>query len=159
MRFKIFTLAMTMLAIGGGAALADGPYNLTPAANKQFLVDNAKKPGVVVLPDGLQYRVLKKGHGLSPKNPMDQVTVYYKGIMINGVIFDQTKAGKPANFQVAGLIRGWVEALPRMHEGDEWEIVLPANLAYGDAGAGGVIPPKQTLIFDMTLLQVTPAAP
>jgi FKBP-type peptidyl-prolyl cis-trans isomerase FklB len=148
MRFKIFTLAMTMLAIGGGAALADGPYNLTPAANKQFLVDNAKKPGVVVLP-----------HGLSPKNPMDQVTVYYKGIMINGVIFDQTKAGKPANFQVAGLIRGWVEALPRMHEGDEWEIVLPANLAYGDAGAGGVIPPKQTLIFDMTLLQVTPAAP
>ncbi len=57
------------------------------------------------------------------------------------------------------MIRGWVEALPRMHEGDEWEIVLPASLAYGDAGAGNVIPPKQTLVFDMTLIQVTPAAP
>ncbi len=97
MRFKSFTLAMMTLAMGG-AALANGPYNLTPAANKQFLADNAKKPGVVVLPDGLQYRVLKKGSGLSPKNPMDNVTVYYKGIMINGVIFDQTKAGQPAHF-------------------------------------------------------------
>src|ERR1700689_3150028 len=125
MRFRILAAAATLIALAG-VALAQGlpTYNLSPAANKQFLADNAHRKGVVVLPDGLQYRVIRAGHGMSPKNPMDGVTVYYKGYMINGVIFDQTQPGHPANFQASGLIRGWVEALKRMKEGDVWELVI-----------------------------------
>ncbi|HTQ13588.1 MAG TPA: FKBP-type peptidyl-prolyl cis-trans isomerase [Rhizomicrobium sp.] len=135
-------------------------YTLSADSNKKFLADNPHRPGVKVLPDGLQYRVIAKGGGAAIRSPMDQVTVVYKGWLINGHVFDQTPVGQAAHFQAGGLIRGWVEALRRMHEGDEWELVIPSNLAYGERGAGnGVIPPNQTLVFDMKLIQVTPAAP
>jgi FKBP-type peptidyl-prolyl cis-trans isomerase len=153
-------IAVVMAMVLGGSALAQSSYTLTPDSNKKFLADNAARKGVIVLPSGLQYRVIKAGHGLSPRNPMDKVTVLYKGWLINGKVFDATPPGHPAHFQVNGLIRGWTEALQRMKEGDEWELAIPARLAYGADGAGnGLIPPNQTLVFDMALLEVAPAAP
>jgi FKBP-type peptidyl-prolyl cis-trans isomerase len=164
MRSRIFTAvaAIALCAVAfGGPALAQGgsSYDLSPASNKKFLADNAARKGVVVLPSGLQYRVIKSGTGVSPKGPMDMVTVTYKGWLIDGKVFDQTQPGQTAQFQAGGLIPGWVEALRRMKEGDEWELVIPAALGYGAAGAGGAIPPNQTLVFDMQLSAVAPARP
>ena len=144
-------------ATGGSATDTQLPVakDLSPESNQQFLTDNAKRPGVMMLADGLQYRVIKSGTGKSP-TPDDLVTVTYRGQLINGMVFDQTQPGKTATFPAGQLIPGWVEALQKMKEGDEWELVIPANLGYGEAGAGGVIPPNQTLVFDMTLLKVGP---
>jgi FKBP-type peptidyl-prolyl cis-trans isomerase len=85
------------------------------------------------------------------------VDVYYTGSLINGTVFDKTEPGMPANFVVNKLIPGWTEALEIMREGDHWQLVIPAGLAYGARGAGGVIPPNQTLVFDLELVKVTPA--
>jgi FKBP-type peptidyl-prolyl cis-trans isomerase len=159
MHFKALIAAALLLAFAAPAIAQAPAYNLSPASNKQFLADNARKKGVVVLPDGLQYRVLKTGTGLKVSTSMDMVGVFYKGWMINGVVFDQTH-GTPAHFQPSGLIRGWTEAISRMREGDEWELVIPASLAYGDRGAGGgVILPNQTLVFDLQVVEVKPAQP
>jgi FKBP-type peptidyl-prolyl cis-trans isomerase FklB len=141
-------------AQGGPATAAD----LSPEANQKFLTDNAKRQGVMVLPSGLQYRVIKAGMGKSPTAPTDNVTVTYKGALINAQVFDQTQPGQTATFPAGQLIPGWVEALKMMKEGDEWELVIPSGLAYGEQGAGGVIPPNQTLVFDMSLLKVEPEA-
>jgi FKBP-type peptidyl-prolyl cis-trans isomerase len=138
-----------------GASQTPVAKDLSPESNQQFLADNAKRPGVMVLPDGLQYRVVKSGSGKSP-TPNDLVTVTYRGSLINGMVFDETQPGKTATFPAGQLIPGWVEALQKMKEGDEWELVIPSNLGYGEAGAGGVIPPNQTLVFDMALLKVEP---
>ena len=129
-------------------------YDLSAAANQKFLADNAAKQGVFKTADGLQYRVLKAGTGKSPQSGDDQVTVNYKGWMINGKVFDQHNG---ATFPAGQLIPGWVEALSLMKEGDSWELVIPSELGYGPDGAGSDIPPNQTLVFDMTLLKVTPA--
>ena len=126
---------------------------LSPAANEKYLADNAAMSGVTVTPSGLQYRVLKAGTGKSPK-ATDEVTVTYKGQLINGQVFDQTDPGQTAKFPTNALIPGWVEALQLMKEGDEWEITIPSKLGYGEAGAGGVIPPNQTLVFNMQLMKV-----
>jgi FKBP-type peptidyl-prolyl cis-trans isomerase len=128
----------------------------SPEANQKFLADNAKRPGVKTTADGLQYRVIKAGNGKMPTMPTDNVTVTYKGSLITGQVFDQTMEGMPATFPAGQLIPGWVEALQNMKEGDEWELVIPSNLGYGEAGAGGVIPPNQTLVFQMALLKVEP---
>lgn len=142
---------------GGSAAPTQLPVakDLSPESNQQFLADNAKRPGVMTLPSGLQYQVIKSGTGKSP-TPNDLVTVTYRGQLINGMVFDETQPGKTATFPAGQLIPGWVEALQKMKEGDQWQLVIPANLGYGEAGAGGVIPPNQTLVFDMTLLKVEP---
>jgi len=150
---SVFLLSAPMLAF------AASQYDLSPASNQKFLADNAAKAGVTKTADGLQYRVVKAGHGKSPQYADDQVTVLYKGWMINGKVFDQTKPGKPATFPAGELIPGWIEALSLMKEGDTWELVIPSELGYGERGAGGDIPPNQTLVFDMTLLKVTPAQP
>jgi peptidylprolyl isomerase len=144
-------------ATPGPAAGSELPVakDLSPDSNKQYLTDNSKRPGVMVLPSGLQYRVIKSGSGKSP-TPNDLVTVTYRGQLINGMVFDETQPGKTATFPAGQLIPGWVEALQKMKEGDEWELVIPSNLGYGEAGAGGVIPPNQTLVFDMALLKVEP---
>jgi len=142
----------------GGAATdsATPAYDTSPDANKRFLADYAARPDVKKLPDGLMYRVIKSGDGAPVKNDGDLVTVYYKGSLISGKVFDQTKEGEPAQFPAGGLIPGWVEALKLMKTGDTWELVLPSDLGYGSDGAGDAIPPNQTLVFTMTLVKVDP---
>jgi len=130
---------------------------LSSAANAAYLHDNAQKPGVTVRPSGLQYSVLKNGFGKRPL-PTDTVTVNYTGMLINGKVFDGTEPLTPAQFTVNKLIPGWTEALSLMREGDKWHLVIPSDLAYGARGAGdGLIPPNQTLVFDMELLSTAPA--
>ncbi len=133
--------------------------DISPESNERFLADNANAPGVVMLPDGLQYRIVKKGSGESP-TPDDLVTVTYRGSLIDGTVFDQTKPGETVTFPAGKLIEGWVEALLKMKEGGAWRLFVPANLGYGEEGDGEVIPPNQTLVFDIELLKVDrPNAP
>jgi FKBP-type peptidyl-prolyl cis-trans isomerase FklB len=121
-----------------------------------FLVENSKKEGVVTLPSGLQYKVVKKGTGKKP-GPTDGVTVHYKGTLIDGTEFDSSyKRGEPVSFPVGGVIPGWTEALQLMEEGSKWQLFIPAKLAYGERGAGAQIGPNSTLIFEVELLKVEP---
>ena len=140
-----------------GAGVASSTYDTSADANKRFLADYAGRPDVKKLPDGLMYRVLKSGDGPQVKNDSDVVTVFYKGSLISGKVFDQTKPEEPAQFPAGALIPGWVEALKLMKTGDTWEIALPAELGYGAEGAGDSIPPDQTLVFTMTLVKVESA--
>jgi len=139
------------------AGAASSTYDTSADANKRFLADYAARPEVKKLPDGLMYRVLKTGDGPQVRNDSDMVTVTYKGSLITGKVFDQTKPGEPAQFPAGGLIPGWVEALKLMKTGDTWELVLPSELGYGADGAGDSIPPNQTLVFTMTLVKVDSA--
>lgn len=126
--------------------------------NKQigeaFLAKNAKKPGVVVLENGLQYKVLVKGKGTKPATE-DTVTVDYTGRLINGKVFDSSeKTGKPASFKLNQVIPGWTQALQLMQEGATWEIYIPSKFAYGSRGIGGPIGPNETLIFKIHLISI-----
>lgn len=128
------------------------------SANKQagedFLASNKDKEGVKTLPSGLQYIVLQEGEGKSP-SASDTVTTHYHGTLIDGTTFDSSyERGTPATFPVNGVIAGWTEALQMMKEGAKWRLFVPADLAYGAQGAGDVIGPHSTLIFDVELLQV-----
>jgi FKBP-type peptidyl-prolyl cis-trans isomerase FklB len=119
-----------------------------------FLAANKSKPGVKTLPSGLQYKVITEGAGDSPK-AADQVTVNYRGTLIDGTEFDSSyKRGEPATFGVGQVIRGWTEALQLMKPGAKWQLVIPAELAYGDRGAGRDIPPGATLVFEVELLGI-----
>ena len=130
---------------------------LSAEANQAFLAANAKKPGVIVRPDGLQFKILRNGFGKRPYLT-DSARVYYTGMLINGTVFDGTSPGLPATFKVNSVIPGWIEAMTLMREGDHWQLVIPPNLAYGDRGAGnGTIPPNQVLVFDLQLISTTPA--
>lgn len=119
-----------------------------------FLTENAKRESIKVTESGLQYEVLESGKGDSPK-ASDNVEVHYTGKLIDGTVFDSSvERGVPASFGVTQVIPGWVEALQLMHEGDKWRLYIPSDLAYGPNGAGGVIGPNMTLIFDVELLRV-----
>ena len=119
-----------------------------------FLAENKKKEGVVTLPSGLQYKVIKEGTGKKPKRD-DTVSTHYRGSLIDGKEFDSSYTrGQPATFPVSGVIAGWTEALQLMGEGAKWQLFIPSNLAYGERGAGGLIGPNATLIFDIELLSV-----
>jgi FKBP-type peptidyl-prolyl cis-trans isomerase FklB len=121
---------------------------------EEFLAANKGKPGVKVLPDGLQYKIEKEGTGPKP-TAGDTVTVNYRGTLINGKEFDSSyKRGQPATFPVGGVIKGWTEALQLMPVGSKWELFIPSDLAYGDRGAGGDIGPGETLIFEVELLSI-----
>lgn len=123
-------------------------------AGEAFLKSNQKKPGIVTLPDGLQYKVLEKGKGNSPKSE-DIVTVHYSGRLIDGTEFDSSyKRNQPATFPVAGVIPGWTEALKLMKVGSIWELYIPAKLAYGEQGAPPIIGPNATLIFKIHLIGI-----
>jgi FKBP-type peptidyl-prolyl cis-trans isomerase FklB len=137
-----------------GPGVPGSGYDTSADASKRFLADYAARPDVKKLPDGLMYRVLKAGNGPAVQKDNDVVTVYYKGELINGKVFDQTKPEEPAQFPVGGLIPGWVEALKLMKTGDTWELVIPSDLGYGADGAGDTIPPNATLVFVMTLAKV-----
>nr|WP_261342500.1 FKBP-type peptidyl-prolyl cis-trans isomerase [Lacipirellula limnantheis] len=121
--------------------------------DKAYLVTNGKAQGVQTTPSGLQYKVLKKGDGPTPTKA-DTVTVHYRGKLVNGQVFDESYGGEPASFGVGQVIPGWTEALQLMKVGDKFEVVIPADLGYGARGAGDVIPPNSTLIFEVELLGV-----
>ena len=117
-----------------------------------FLAENRKKEGVVALPSGLQYKVVKEGTGAMPK-ATDTVTVNYRGTLIDGTEFDSSERhGQSATFQANAVIPGWTEALQLMKVGSKWQLYIPSNLAYGERGAGREIGPNATLIFDVELL-------
>lgn len=123
-------------------------------AGAKFLEGNKLKEGVVSLSSGLQYKILEKGKGPLP-GINDTVECNYKGSVLDGTVFDSSfTRGKPAVFQVNGVIPGWVEALQLMPVGSRWELYVPADLAYGDQGAGDAIKPGQTLIFEVELLGI-----
>jgi FKBP-type peptidyl-prolyl cis-trans isomerase len=127
-------------------------------ANKKegesFLAANKSKAGVVTLPSGLQYKIEKAGTGPKPTSA-DSVVCNYRGTLIDGKEFDSSyKRGQPATFPVTGVIKGWTEALQLMPVGSKWQLFIPADLAYGDRGAGGEIGPGATLIFDIELLSI-----
>ena len=119
-----------------------------------FLAANAKKEGVTVLPSGLQYKVLKSGEGRKPGRT-DKVKCHYEGTFPNGQKFDSSyDRDEPAVFGVNQVIAGWTEALQLMSEGSAWELYIPYNLAYGEAGAPGAIPPYSALVFKVELIEV-----
>jgi FKBP-type peptidyl-prolyl cis-trans isomerase len=119
-----------------------------------FLAANKNKEGVVVLPSGLQYKVLKAGDGKKP-NANDTVKCNYRGTLIDGTEFDSSyKRGEAAEFPVSGVIKGWTEALQLMPVGSKWQLFIPPDLAYGARGAGGQIGPNSTLVFEVELLSI-----
>ena len=120
----------------------------------KFLGENAQQEDVVSLPSGLQYKVIETGEGDKP-GPADVVKVHYEGRLIDGTVFDSSmQRGEPAEFPVNRVIAGWTEALQLMTVGSQWELYIPADLAYGAQGAGGVIGPNATLIFKVELLDI-----
>ncbi|MEO8150873.1 MAG: FKBP-type peptidyl-prolyl cis-trans isomerase [Bacteroidia bacterium] len=124
------------------------------AKGAAFLEENKKKKGVTILPDGLQYEVIKTGTGPKPI-ATDKVKVHYTGTLIDGTVFDSSvQRGQPAEFGCGQVIKGWTEALQLMAVGSKWKIYLPYDLAYGDKGAGGQIGPYETLIFEVELLDI-----
>jgi len=123
-------------------------------AGREFLEVNGKREEVRTTASGLQYEILAEGAGDSPK-ATDEVTVHYTGKLIDGTVFDSSvERGEPATFGVTQVIPGWVEALQLMKPGAKWRLYIPSRLAYGPNGAGGVIGPNQTLIFDVELISV-----
>lgn len=123
-------------------------------AGEQFLAENGKRVEVKTTPSGLQYEVLEEGTGVQP-TAGDRVTVHYTGKLIDGTVFDSSvDRGEPATFGVTQVIPGWVEALQMMKAGSKWRLFIPSALAYGPQGAGGIIGPNQTLIFDVELISV-----
>lgn len=121
---------------------------------EKFLAENAKKDGVQVTESGLQYSVIKEGTGKSPK-ATDTVVCHYEGFLTNGTVFDSSiQRGEPAAFPLNAVIAGWTEGLQLMKEGGKTRFFIPYNLAYGEAGAAGAIPPYAALIFDVELIEV-----
>lgn len=124
------------------------------AEGDKFLAENAKSDGITVTESGLQYEVIKEGEGAKPTAD-STVRTHYHGTLIDGTVFDSSyERGQPAEFPVGGVIKGWTEALQLMTTGSKWRLYVPYDLAYGEQGAGGVIGPFTTLIFDVELLDI-----
>ena len=121
---------------------------------EKYLEENAKKEGVVTLPSGLQYKVLREGNGRKPK-ASDQVKCHYEGMLVDGTLFDSSlQRGEPATFPLNGVIAGWTEGLQLMQEGAKYRFFIPYHLGYGERGAGAQIPPFAALVFDVELIEV-----
>ncbi len=134
-----------------GAAAKKGAANIEKG--KKFLEENAKKAGVVTLPSGLQYMIMKAGTGPKPALT-DTVTIHYHGTLIDGTVFESTvERGQPATYHVNGFIPGWIEALQLMSVGSKWKLFIPGNLAYGERGSGK-IGPNETLVFEVELISI-----
>ena len=123
-------------------------------AGEKFLAENAEKPGVVVLPSGLQYTVITEGTGAKPK-ATDRVKCHYEGTLTNGQVFDSSyRRGEPAVFPLNGVIAGWTEGVQLMAEGAKYRFFIPYHLAYGERGAGQSIAPYAALVFDVELIEI-----
>ena len=132
-------------AEAGKAAKAEG---------EAFLAENGKKEGIITLPSGLQYQVLKEGDGKKP-SATDQVVCHYEGTLIDGTVFDSSyQRNQPATFGLNQVIPGWTEGVQLMQEGAKYRFFIPYKLAYGERGAGAQIPPFATLVFDVELIEV-----
>lgn len=135
-------------------AAADEAGKVAKAAGEAFLAENGKKDGVVTLPSGLQYQVLKEGNGKKP-SATDQVVCHYEGTLIDGTVFDSSyQRNQPATFGLNQVIAGWTEGVQLMQEGAKYRFFIPYNLAYGERGAGAQIPPFAALVFDVELIEV-----
>jgi FKBP-type peptidyl-prolyl cis-trans isomerase FklB len=131
--------------------------NANLAKGEAYRAENAKRKGVNVLDNGLQYEVLVAGSGNSP-TAADKVTVHYRGTLVDGSEFDSSYGrGQPAEFSLQGVVPGFREAIVRMKPGAKWRVVMPPELAYGARGAGSSIGPNETLTFEIELLEVQPA--
>ena len=134
--------------------LANKALEANSEAGKAFLAENAKREEVTTTASGLQYEVLLEGEGDSPK-ATDEVTVHYHGTLIDGSVFDSSvERGQPATFPVNGVIPGWIEALQLMKPGAKYKLFIPSDLAYGERGAGQMIGPNSTLIFEVELISI-----
>lgn len=134
-----------------------GEKNIKDGA--EFLKQNKSKPGIVELPSGVQYKVLKKADGKKP-TAESSVVAHYRGTLINGTEFDNSiKRNSPATFPLRGVIKGWQEVLPMMPVGSKWQVFIPAALGYADRGAPPTIGPNETLIFEIELLEIKAATP
>ena len=132
----------------------NGKIDAQKEAGKKFLEENQNKEGVVTLPEGIQYLVLKEGEGKQP-SVSDSVTAHYKGALLDGKEFDSSfKRNQPFTARLTQLIKGWQIAIPLMKEGSHWRLWIPSDLAYGDRGAGSDIPGGATLMFEVELLKV-----
>ena len=134
--------------------LASEKRELSKIEGSKYLAENGAKEGVTTTESGLQYEVMNSGNGEKP-TAEDQVTVHYHGMLTNGTVFDSSvDRGEPAQFGVTQVIAGWTEALQLMSIGDKWKLTIPPSLAYGDKGAGGLIGPGETLVFEVELLSI-----
>ncbi len=134
--------------------LQEDRLEINMKAGEEFLSINKNRAGVVTLPSGLQYEILKEGTGAKPK-ATDQVKCHYHGTLIDGTVFDSSvERGEPATFGVNQVIPGWVEALQLMPAGSKWKLFIPSNLAYGASGAGQTIEPNSALIFEVEILDI-----
>lgn len=135
-------------------AAAAEKFKDTKEKGEKYLSENAKKEGVVTLPSGLQYQVIKEGNGRKPK-ATDKVKCHYEGMLIDGTLFDSSiQRGEPATFPLNGVIAGWTEGLQLMQEGAKYRFFIPYQLGYGEHGAGASIPPFAALVFDVELIEV-----
>jgi FKBP-type peptidyl-prolyl cis-trans isomerase FklB len=134
--------------------IQDRKFSKNVEEGASFLKANSTKEGVITLPSGLQYKILKEGNGAKP-SAADEVTTHYHGTLIDGTVFDSSvQRGQPATFPVNGVIKGWVEALQLMPAGSKWQLYVPSDLAYGSRGASEQIGPHTTLIFDVELISI-----
>lgn len=152
----VLLTALTFGALGLVACDSSQEASQQTMSAEEFLSQNAEKEGVTVTASGLQYRVLSSGGGSGDTAGVaDIVRVHYRGTLIDGTEFDSSYSrGEPAEFPVNRVIAGWTEALQLMREGDKWELVIPSDLAYGDSGAGALIGPGATLVFEVELIKI-----
>ena len=145
------TKTLASLAFVGSLAAT---FTVTAEPNMDYLIENARKDGVTVTDSGLQYKVLQEGTGRQPA-ASDTVEVHYVGTLVDGTKFDSSRdRGETIEFPLNGVIAGWTEGVQLMKEGARYEFTIPSELGYGARGAGGVIPPNATLIFDVELVAV-----
>lgn len=164
-RILITAAVASLMLLGACDRKKESTFDYNPAelsksadAAKAFMAENAKKPGILSLPSGVQYKIVKSGPagGISPK-PEDEVKVNYEGALTDGKVFDSSyQSGSPVVFQLGGLIPAWVEAMQQMKPGDEWMLYVPPEQGYGDRQSGP-IPPNSVLVFKIELLGVLPA--
>ncbi|MDG2370903.1 MAG: FKBP-type peptidyl-prolyl cis-trans isomerase [Flavobacteriales bacterium] len=129
-------------------------YSSVIKEGEDFLIKNAKRKNIITLASGLQYEILTKGNGAKP-GPTDKIEAHYHGTLLDGTVFDSSvERGTPIALSVNGVIKGWTEALQLMSVGSKWKLFIPYNLAYGERGAGALIKPYSTLIFEVELISI-----